>query len=165
MTVLPVLAVGILMNVVAILFVLVSVVLTLLVLIQKGRGGGLSAAFGGGMASGLLGSKTGDFLTWATITVVAVFLVLAVVLARFYRPSVSEYGGAAPSTSQPATKGTPAQPSGGTPQPAPQEPAPAPTQQPSGTDTGAAAPQSQPPATPPSGGATPPAPETGSTGG
>ncbi len=96
MTVLPVLAVGILMNLVAVLFVLVSVVLILLILIQKGRGGGLSAAFGGGMASGLLGSKTGDFLTWATITVVGVFLVLAVVLAKFYKPGVGEYTGAAP---------------------------------------------------------------------
>lgn len=128
MTVLPVLAVGILMNLVAILFVLISVVLVLLILVQKGRGGGLSAAFGGGMASGLLGSKTGDFLTWATITVVSVFLVLAVVLARFYRPAVSEFGGAQTSgqTAQPA----PSQPSTETPQPAPVTPAPA--EQPSG---------------------------------
>ena len=125
MTVLPVLAVGILMNLVAVLFVLVSVVLILLILIQKGRGGGLSAAFGGGMASGLLGSKTGDFLTWATITVVGVFLVLAVVLAKFYKPGVGEYTGACARTSQPAPEGTPAQPSGETSQPAPQEPAPA----------------------------------------
>jgi preprotein translocase subunit SecG len=153
------------MNVVAILFVLVAVVLVLLVLIQKGRGGGLSAAFGGGMASGLLGSKTGDFLTWATITVVSVFLVLAVILAKYYKPAVSEYGAAAPSTSQPATKSTPMRPAGGTAQPAPQEPAPAPTPQPSDTETGAAAPPSQPPATPPAGGTTTPAPEAGSTGG
>ncbi|MBN1509431.1 MAG: preprotein translocase subunit SecG [Sedimentisphaerales bacterium] len=153
------------MNLVAVLFTLVAVVLILLVLIQKGRGGGLSAAFGGGMASGLLGSKTGDFLTWATIIVVSVFLVLAVVLARFYRPNVSEYGGAATSTSQPVTKGTPVQPSGATSQPAPQEPAPAPAEQPSGMDAGATAPQTEPPATPPAGGATTPAPETGATGG
>jgi len=158
MTVLPVLAVGILMNLVAVLFVLVSIILILLILIQKGRGGGLSAAFGGGMASGLLGSKTGDFLTWATITVVAVFLVMAVVLARFYRPGVGEYGGAAPQTSQQAPQGAPAQPSGETPQPAPAE-------QPGGADTGAAAPQSQPPATPPEGAATTPRAEANSVGG
>jgi preprotein translocase subunit SecG len=136
MTVSPILAVGILMNLVAILFVLVSVVLVLLILVQKGRGGGLSAAFGGGMASGLLGSKTGDFLTWATITVVTVFLVLAVLLAKYYRPSVgAEYSAPAPSarTSQPA-------------------------------DTGAAAPQAQPPAPQP--GATgAPVPESNGTGG
>ena len=87
MTVLPMLAVGIFMNFLAVLFVLVAVVLVLVILIQKGRGGGLSGAFGGGMAGSLLGSKTGDFLTWVTIVLVGVFLLLAVVLARFYRPS------------------------------------------------------------------------------
>lgn len=76
----------------AVLFVIVAVVLILVILIQKGRGGGLSAAFGGGMAGGLLGSKTGDFLTWVTIVLVAVFLLLAVVLAKFYRPQVGGYG-------------------------------------------------------------------------
>jgi preprotein translocase subunit SecG len=161
MTFLPVLAVGILMNLVAILFIIISVVLILLILIQKGRGGGLSAAFGGGMASGLLGSKTGDFLTWATITVVSVFLVLAVVLARFYRPAIGEYGGAQPRTSQPAPGGTTGQPSGEIPQPAPR--APAPPEQPSSAETGAAAPQPQPPAAQP-GGATTPSPEANSVG-
>ncbi len=89
MTLLPLLAVGILMKLVAVLFVLVAILLILVILVQKGRGGGLSGAFGGGMASGLLGSKTGDFLTWITIGTVAVFLGLAVLMARFYRPSVS----------------------------------------------------------------------------
>ncbi len=86
MTVLPILAVGILMKLVAVLFVLVAIVLILVILIQKGRGGGLTAAFGGGMAGGLLGSKTGDFLTWVTIVLVAVFLLLAVVLGKLYKP-------------------------------------------------------------------------------
>jgi len=157
MTFLPVLAVGIVMNLIAILFVIVSVVLVLLILIQKGRGGGLSAAFGGGMASGLLGSKTGDFLTWATISVVSVFLVLAVVLAKFYKPAISDRGGVQPRISQPAPDGTTGQPSGEIPQPAPSE-------QPSGVDTGAAVPQNQPPAAPPSG-ATTPSPEANSVGG
>jgi len=73
------------MKLVAVLFVICSVVLILIVLIQKGRGGGLSAAFGGGMASGILGSKTGDFLTWVTIILVSVFLTLAVLMAKFYK--------------------------------------------------------------------------------
>jgi len=85
MTVFPVLAVGFLMTIVAVLFVVCCVALILIILIQKGRGGGLSAAFGGGMASGILGSKTGDFLTWVTIVLVGVFLTLAVVLAIFYK--------------------------------------------------------------------------------
>jgi preprotein translocase subunit SecG len=86
MMVLPVLAVGILMKMAAVLFVLVSVVLILVILVQKGRGGGLSGAFGGGAGGGLMGTKTGDFLTWVTIILVGVFLLLAILLAKFYRP-------------------------------------------------------------------------------
>ena len=86
MTVFPLLAVGFVMTVVAVLFVICCVALILIILIQKGRGGGLSAAFGGGMAGGILGSKTGDFLTWVTIVLVGLFLTLAVVMAKFYRP-------------------------------------------------------------------------------
>ena|GEM_PF-867723 len=95
MTSFPVLAislVGLLMKLMVVLFGLTCVVLILLILIQKGKGGGLSAAFGGGMASGLLGSKTGDFLTWVTIVMVGIFLGLGVLLAKFYRSSVSDFG-------------------------------------------------------------------------
>jgi len=80
------------MKIVGTLFVLSCITLVLVVLIQKGRGGGLSAAFGGGMAGGLLGSKTGDFLTWFTIVLVCVFLMLAVVTAKYYRPTTSDFG-------------------------------------------------------------------------
>jgi preprotein translocase subunit SecG len=92
MIVLPLLAVGFIMKVVAALFITCCVALILIILIQKSKGGGLSAAFAGGMASGLLGSKTGDFLTWVTIIMVAIFLTLAGVMAKFYRPSVSDFG-------------------------------------------------------------------------
>ncbi len=92
MTVFPLLAVGFVMKVVAALFIVCCLSLILIILIQKGRGGGLSGAFGGAMASGILGSKTGDFLTWVTIVLVGVFLTLAVVMAKFYRPDVSEFG-------------------------------------------------------------------------
>jgi preprotein translocase subunit SecG len=77
------------MSVVAVLFVLCALAMILIILIQKGRGGGLSSAFGGGMAGGLLGSKTGDFLTWVTIIMVGVFLFLAVIMAKYYRPIIS----------------------------------------------------------------------------
>lgn len=80
------------MNIVAALFLICAVVLILVILIQKGRGGGLSAAFGGGMAGGILGSKTGDFLTWVTIVLVSMFLTLAVVMAKFYKPEISDFG-------------------------------------------------------------------------
>lgn len=109
MILLPLLAVGFIMKVVAGLFILCSIILVLVVLVQKGRGGGLTAALGGGMASGILGSKTGDFLTWVTIVLVGVFLSLAVVLAKFYKPTVTDYdiGPSAPVT-QPAEVNQPA---------------------------------------------------------
>lgn len=91
MTIVPFLAVSFILNVVAVLFVVCAVVLILVILVQKGRGGGLGGVFGGGMASGILGSKTGDFLTWVTVVLTGVLLLLAVVLGKFYRPA-PEFG-------------------------------------------------------------------------
>jgi preprotein translocase subunit SecG len=96
----PFLAVSFIMHAVAVLFVICCVVLVLTILIQKGRGGGLSAAFGGGMAGGILGSKTGDFLTWVTIVLVGVFLTLAVVMAKFYVPAPASDFDVSPQTQQ-----------------------------------------------------------------
>ena len=92
MAVFPLLAASFIMTVVAVVFLVCAVALVLIVLIQKGKGGGLSAAFGGGMASGILGSKTGDFLTWFTIVLVGIFLTLAVVMAKYYKPTISDFG-------------------------------------------------------------------------
>ena len=80
------LALSFLQNLVVALFVLLAVALILIILLQKGRGGGLGAAFGGGGAGSLLGTKTGDFLTWVTIALVAALLVLAVLMGKFMRP-------------------------------------------------------------------------------
>jgi len=77
------------MHVVSVLWVLCAVILILVILIQKGRGGGLSGALGGGMASGILGTKTGDFLTWVTVGLVGALLLLTVAMAKFYRPMAS----------------------------------------------------------------------------
>ena len=92
MAVFQLLAVGFIMKVIAVLFVICAITLILVVLIQKGKGGGLSGALAGGMASGILGSKTGDFLTWFTIVLAGLFLTLAVVMAKFYKPTISEFG-------------------------------------------------------------------------
>ncbi len=62
------------------LFIFVCLIMILLVLIQKGRGGGLASAFGGGGSNTAFGSKTGEGLTWATSVVFGVFVLLAVVL-------------------------------------------------------------------------------------
>ena len=86
------------MNLIAILFFISCVALILIILVQKGRGGGLSGAFGGSMASGILGSKTGDFLTWVTIILVGIMFTFAVILAMFYKPTIPSNTGAAVSS-------------------------------------------------------------------
>jgi preprotein translocase subunit SecG len=61
----------------ALLFGFVCVFMILLILIQKGRGGGLSSAFGGAGGNTAFGTKTGDLLTWVTAIVFGIFLVLS----------------------------------------------------------------------------------------
>ena len=56
-----------------------SLLLICVVIIQKGRGGGLASAFGGGSGTATaFGSKTGDVLTWATSVIFGVFLLIAI---------------------------------------------------------------------------------------
>ena len=104
-----VLAAGFMMNILAAIFVIGSVMLVLVVLIQKGKGGGLSGAFAGGMASGILGSKTGDVLTWVTISVASLFIIVALVLDKWWKPSTSgpESQTTAPITSTDTGQGQP----------------------------------------------------------
>ena len=53
--------------------------LILIVLIQRGRGGGLSGAFGGGGGGGgAFGAKTGDVFTWITVVVAIIFVLLGI---------------------------------------------------------------------------------------
>lgn len=92
------------------LWALIAVVLILVVLIQKGRGGGLASAFGG-IGGSLLGTKTGDFLTWVTICLVAVWLLLSVVTVKYFRPTTSKYLQTSPvQTSMPSASPTAAVP-------------------------------------------------------
>lgn len=71
------------------LFVIVCILLIIIVLLQKGRGGGLSAAFGG-MGSSAFGTRTGDVFTWVTIVLVGVFLLLAIGSAKSFTPPRSK---------------------------------------------------------------------------
>lgn len=89
MLMLPLAKISMMWTLFAVLWTLLAVGLVLIILIQKGRGGGISAAFGGGGANSLLGTKTGDFLTWVTIGLVTVLLVGAVLMGKFMRPQES----------------------------------------------------------------------------
>ncbi len=145
----------------AFLFITVCILLILLVLIQKGRGGGLSGAFGGVGSYSPFGTKTGDALTWATVILTGLFLLLAVLANYAFRPinlgnlgaTVTAPAGqaqpsgesVAPQTPE-ATPAAPAQ--SGTPEAAPSAATPAPSAAPA-----AAAPSAKPasPASQPSG--------------
>ena len=102
-------AVPFVMKIVISIWAVAAVVLTLIVLIQKGKGGGLSSAFGG-LGSSLLGTKTGDFLTWVTIGIVSVWLLLSIVTAKWFRPQVSEYLQSEQAPAAPVTAPAPAIP-------------------------------------------------------
>ena len=74
---------------VGILFIVVCVLLIVIVLLQKGRGGGLGAAFGGA-GSSAFGTRTGDVFTWITIVLTALFLLLAVGATLLHRPDTGK---------------------------------------------------------------------------
>lgn len=102
-----------------VLFLLISLGMILVVLIQRPQGGGLSGAFGAGGGSGgqsAFGARTGDALTISTIVVFVAFLGIAIGLNFALRPSETStqpVAGPADSeqtSSQPAPQpGTPAE--------------------------------------------------------
>jgi preprotein translocase subunit SecG len=61
------------------LFIVVSIALVLIILVQRPQGGGLTGAFGGGGGTDTaFGGRTGDALTVATITAFAIYLLIAI---------------------------------------------------------------------------------------
>jgi len=83
-------------NILVGVFLVVSGAMILLVLIQRPQGGGLSGAFGAGGGGGggagqtAFGTKTGDVLTIATVTIFGLFLLTAIVLNFATRPQIPQ---------------------------------------------------------------------------
>jgi preprotein translocase subunit SecG len=73
---------------------LLSLFLILLVLIQRGKGGGLAGAFGGVGGSSAFGSRAGDLFTKITIGVAAVWLVLTMIQVIVVQDVARNYGSA-----------------------------------------------------------------------
>jgi len=75
-------------------FVLVSVLMCLIVLMQKSKQEGLGAAFGGGMMQDVMGTGTSAFLVRTTVILAALFFILSISLARLYshKASLSQKG-------------------------------------------------------------------------
>ena len=63
-----------------ILLPVVSVFLILLVLVQRGRGGGLVGAFGGMGGQSAFGAKAGDVFTRITVITVSIWLAICISL-------------------------------------------------------------------------------------
>jgi preprotein translocase subunit SecG len=63
------------------LHVLVSLVLIAVILLQAGRGGGLSETFGGSATQTILGTKTSVFLKRATATSAIIYILTCLTLA------------------------------------------------------------------------------------
>jgi protein translocase SecG subunit len=64
---------------ITVIFTAVCVLLIVVVLLQKGRGGGLSGAFGGVGGHSAFGAKTGDVFTWVTVGLTFMFILIAVI--------------------------------------------------------------------------------------
>lgn len=69
----------------ATIFGMVCFLLIVVVLLQRGRGVGLSGAFGGTGTHAALGSKTGDVLTWITMVGIGIFILLSIGLNYVFR--------------------------------------------------------------------------------
>lgn len=66
-----------------IVVMIVSVLLMLVVLIQRGKGGGLAGAFGGAGGSSAFGSRAGDAFTKITLYLAAVWVLVIMVHVKF----------------------------------------------------------------------------------
>ena len=90
-----------------IMFLMVSILLILVILVQRGRGGGLSGAFGmGGGGGAAFGTKTGDVFTTITVVLFAIFLLMAIGLNYVFKSTKSTpLVAPAPTSSVPALPG------------------------------------------------------------
>ena len=73
-----------------ILLIVIGLFLILLVLIQRGRGGGLAGAFGGAGGQSAFGSKAGDAFTRFTIYVAAAWILLLMIEIKLVQGAISE---------------------------------------------------------------------------
>ncbi|HZZ29891.1 MAG TPA: preprotein translocase subunit SecG [Pirellulales bacterium] len=70
-----------------------SIFLILLILIQRGRGGGLAGAFGGMGGQSAFGTKAGDLFTRVTIGVTFLWIVLCIVGVKVMGSNANHFSG------------------------------------------------------------------------
>ena len=90
-----------------ILLFLTAVFLIVLVLIQRGKGGGLAGALGGMGGQSAFGTKAGDLFTRITIGVATFWILLCMCAVKYFSSTSgrlnADMGGAAGQSSLPAT--------------------------------------------------------------
>lgn len=78
------------MNVIIMLTLfLTAVFLIMLVLIQRGKGGGLVGALGGMGGQSAFGTKAGEKITWVTVGVATFWILLSVASVKYFSPPSS----------------------------------------------------------------------------
>ena len=77
----------------AILLPILSIFMILLILVQRGRGGGLVGAFGGGGGQSAFGAKAGDLFTRITIYVVIFWISACILLLLGIKLGAAPQGG------------------------------------------------------------------------
>ena len=105
------------------LFVL-GVFLILLVLIQRGKGGGLAGAFGGMGGQSAFGTKAGDLFTRITIGVAAVWIILCVFSVKWFSATGDKIKTTTATATEEDEEGTGGTPAESTPQPGSSESSP-----------------------------------------
>lgn len=111
------------------LLLLTSLFLILLVLIQRGRGGGLAGAFGGAGGQSAFGTKAGDTFTKITIGVAAFWILLCILSINVLATPRSRLSGSLGSDAPMAIEPGPAAPS--PPESTPPQPSTQPSTEPS----------------------------------
>lgn len=99
-----------------ILLSLTAIFLILLVLVQRGRGGGLTGALGGMGGQSAFGAKAGDVFTRVTIVTALIWVLLCVASIKFLGGRTSILSGEL-GTGTPASQGDNPSESAGGPQP------------------------------------------------
>jgi preprotein translocase subunit SecG len=79
-------------QIMATIFAVIALTLIGVILLQRGRGGGLAGAFGGAGGHTAFGAKTGDVLTWVTVIGAILFLVYTIVLTFWFVPPPADLG-------------------------------------------------------------------------
>jgi len=82
---------GVILVFIKAMYVLVCILLTVVILLQSSKGGGLAGTFGGSTMGAAFGGRgTATFLSRTTTVLATLFLVVALVIGLMTRGSVSE---------------------------------------------------------------------------